>query len=65
MLIRTAPLLLALCLGSLAGATETSKLGTGVTWEASPDAAFTKARRTGKLVFLMHLSGNFDNKSET
>ena len=35
-------------------------LGTQLTWAASPEAAALEAQREGKLLFLLHLSGNFE-----
>jgi hypothetical protein len=35
------------------------KLNTALTWSATPEAAAAQANREGKLVFLIHVSGNF------
>jgi hypothetical protein len=35
------------------------KLDTALVWNSSPEAAADEARRDGKLVFLIHVSGNF------
>jgi hypothetical protein len=35
------------------------KLNTALQWELTPDQAATKAGSEGKLVFLIHVSGNF------
>lgn len=35
--------------------------GTAVVWEASPQEAARKARAEGKLVFVLHVSGNFED----
>ncbi|HEV3021751.1 MAG TPA: hypothetical protein VGX76_04770, partial [Pirellulales bacterium] len=35
------------------------KLNTALNWSAAPDAAAAQASRDGKLVFLIHVSGNF------
>jgi hypothetical protein len=35
------------------------KLNTALVWSTSPEAAAEEARRDGKLVFLIHVSGNF------
>jgi hypothetical protein len=35
------------------------KLNTALVWSSSPEAAADEARRDGKLVFLIHVSGNF------
>jgi len=63
--IRTTPLLLALCCASLAAGTEKPMLGTGVSWDTTPAAAFSRAAAQGKLVLLLHVSGNFDQGNET
>ena len=39
--------------------------GTLVNWEASPEAAFERAKREGRPVFVLHLSGNFELPRET
>jgi hypothetical protein len=43
----------------------TEQLGTGITWDRNPVTAFQRASREGKLVFLLQLSGNFDEPEET
>lgn len=43
----------------------TAQLGTGITWDRNPVTAFQRASREGKLVFLLQLSGNFDEPEET
>jgi hypothetical protein len=35
------------------------KLNTALNWSATPEAAAAQANRDGKLVFLIHVSGNF------
>jgi hypothetical protein len=35
------------------------KLNTSLTWSATPEAAAEKAQSEGKMVFLIHVSGNF------
>lgn len=35
--------------------------GTAVVWEGSPSEAARKARAEGKLVFVLHVSGNFED----
>jgi hypothetical protein len=35
------------------------KLNTALEWSSSPEAAAEQAAREGKLVFLIHVSGNF------
>jgi hypothetical protein len=40
-------------------------LNTALTWAKSPAAAAEKARQDGKLVFLIHVSGNFENAGFT
>ncbi|HXG63120.1 MAG TPA: hypothetical protein VNO22_17245 [Planctomycetota bacterium] len=35
--------------------------GTAVVWEDSPSEAARKAKAEGKLVFLLHVSGNFED----
>lgn len=39
--------------------------GTLVRFEPSPADAFARARQEGKLVLLLHLSGNFDSSETT
>ncbi len=36
-----------------------------VAWEASPEAAAEKAAKEGKLVLVVHLSGDFDDPDRT
>jgi hypothetical protein len=43
----------------------TETLGTGVAWDRNPVTAFQRASQEDKLVFLLHLSGNFDTPDET
>jgi hypothetical protein len=53
---------------SLAVGTTTAKdrtLGTAVTWERSISAAAEKARREGKLVYVIHVSGDFEDPEFT
>ena len=61
--------LLALTLLAAAPAQQASPLtsthGTRASFMPSPKAAFQRARRTGRPVFLMHLSGNFAVPDET
>ena len=61
--------LLVLTLLATAPAQQTSPLtsthGTRVSFMPSPKAAFQRARRTGRPVFLLHLSGNFPVPGET
>jgi len=40
-------------------------LGTAITWAESPRAAFVEARRSNKLVYLIHVSGNFEQPGFT
>jgi hypothetical protein len=40
-------------------------LNTALTWAKSPGAASEQARRDGKLVFLIHVSGNFEDPGFT
>jgi hypothetical protein len=40
-------------------------LNTALTWAKSPGAASEQARKEGKLVFLIHLSGNFEDPGFT
>ena len=40
-------------------------LGTAVTWERSVTKAGEKARREGKMVFVIHVSGDFENSEFT
>lgn len=40
-------------------------LGTAITWAESPQAAFTQARSKNKLVYLIHVSGNFEQEGYT
>jgi hypothetical protein len=40
-------------------------LNTALTWAKSPDEAAAKARQDGKLVFLIHVSGNFETPGFT
>jgi hypothetical protein len=39
--------------------------GTRVTWEANPLAAFKRAAREDRPVFVLHVSGNFEQPRET
>ena len=43
----------------------TESHGTGVLWDRNPVTAFQRASKEDKLVFLLHLSGNFDTPEET
>jgi hypothetical protein len=40
-------------------------LNTALTWAKSPGAASEQARQDGKLVFLIHVSGNFEDPGFT
>jgi hypothetical protein len=40
-------------------------LSTALSWARSPAEAAETARREGKLVFLIHVSGNFENPGFT
>ena len=40
-------------------------LGTSMAWATSPQAAFTSAQRNNKLVYLIHVSGNFEQPGFT
>ena len=40
-------------------------LGTGLSWERSVVEAGEKARREGKLVYVIHVSGNFEDAEFT
>ena len=40
-------------------------LGTALTWAKTPAEAAEQAEREGKLVFLIHVSGNFENPGFT
>ncbi len=40
-------------------------LNTALTWAKSPGAAFEQARSEGKLVFVIHVSGNFEDPGFT
>ena len=40
-------------------------LGTHVGWEADHDVAFARAKAEGKLVLMLHLSGNFESFEDT
>jgi hypothetical protein len=40
-------------------------LNTALTWAKSPEEAATQAEHEGKLVFLIHVSGNFENPGFT
>jgi hypothetical protein len=42
-----------------------AKLGTPITFVAAPPDAFKLARQENKLVFMIHLSGNFEDKEFT
>lgn len=42
-----------------------AKLGTAVTWNTHPCEAVQQARDESKLVFLMHLSGDFAKEAST
>ena len=44
---------------------EAPYFGTKVRFETSPEAAFARARREGKLVLLLHLSGEFRSSETT
>jgi hypothetical protein len=41
------------------------QIGTGIHFVKSPPEAFKKARAENKLVYVMHLSGNFEDKGFT
>ncbi len=40
-------------------------LGTAMTWASSPSEAFDQAKAEGKLVMLLHVSGNFEDSGFT
>jgi hypothetical protein len=41
------------------------KLGTAITWNPTPDAAWRAAKDDGKLVFMIQVSGNFARQEFT
>ena len=48
-----------------ADADASAKFGTAVNWVTEPRQAVRKAREQSKLVFMMHLSGDFTNSDST
>lgn len=71
-MIRKISLLPLLLAGSIAAAQETRKgpscgdcgketYGTSIQWVGSPSEASKKAKADEKLVFLLHVSGNFED----
>jgi len=57
--------LIALLCAAAAAHAEDRKLGTAILWEASIAEAAAKARREGKLVLALHVSGQFDKREFT
>lgn len=57
-------LIAALALAQAAAAQE-SKCGTAIAFEASIEAAQARARKEGKLVLVLHVSGQFDDPALT
>jgi hypothetical protein len=53
------------CQGTEAVCAANRSLGTAITWAKSPRAAAEQASREGKLVFLIHVSGNFEDPGFT
>jgi hypothetical protein len=53
------------CDGSQAVCAANRSLNTALTWAKSPAEAAAQARRDGKLVFLIHVSGNFEDPGFT
>jgi hypothetical protein len=53
------------CSGSASVCSANRKLDTALTWAKSPAEAADKASREGKLVFLIHVSGNFEDPGFT
>jgi hypothetical protein len=53
------------CQGTEAVCAANRSLGTALTWAKSPAEAAEQARRDGKLVFLIHVSGNFEDPGFT
>ena len=53
------------CQGTQAVCAANRSLNTALTWAKSPAEAAEQARRDGKLVFLIHVSGNFEDPGFT
>jgi hypothetical protein len=53
------------CEGTQAVCAINRSLNTALTWAKSPEEAAEQARRDGKLVFLIHVSGNFEDPGFT
>lgn len=51
--------------GTGAACSSDRTLGTSMAWAKSPKAAFASARRDNKLVYLIHVSGNFEQPGFT